>query len=115
VGDSSEEIKVADRESRSAAAGTLPVAAVAALLSALLSGGGASYLTGSSVREGMVRIEGQMESMREELRRQGDGHREALAQIRTDAASRDARLRDIELWRAREEARSMRDTSSPPR
>lgn len=84
---------------------SVPVATVAALLSAVVAGGGGSYLTGSSVsatmREGQIRMEGQLQSLRDEVRRLGDDQRAVI--VRLDAADRamDERIRAVELHMAR--------------
>lgn len=84
---------------------SIPVATVAALLSAMLAGGSGSYLTGSSVsatmREGQIRMEGQLQALRDEVRRLGDDQRAVI--VRLDAADRalDERLRSVELHQAR--------------
>jgi hypothetical protein len=81
--------------------GSIPVAVVASLVSAVLAGGGGTYAAGASVsatlREGMVRLEGQVQAMREELRRQGDDAKAAVLRMDTRTEGIDSRLRAAEL------------------
>lgn len=87
---------------------TIPVAAVAALLTAVLAGGGGSYLTGSSVsatmREGQIRMEGQLQAVRDELRRIGDDTRAGFARVDGNVRDLDQRVRAVELHQARQGA-----------
>jgi hypothetical protein len=83
------------------AGGSIPVAVVASLISAVLAGGGGTYAAGASVsaalRESMVRLEGQVIAMREELRRQGDDAKAAVLRMDTRTEAIDSRLRAAEL------------------
>lgn len=87
-----------------APATTLPINVVAVLLSSVLAGGGGSYLTGSSVstemREGMIRMEGRLDALREEVRRVAEDQRAALGRMETRAAAMEQRLGILEreVW-----------------
>lgn len=86
------------------AATTLPINVVAVVLSSVLAGGGGSYLTGSSVstemREGMIRMEGRLDALREEVRRVAEDQRAALGRMETRAAAMEQRLGILEreVW-----------------
>lgn len=84
---------------------SIPLAAVSALGSAVLAGGGGSYLTGSSVtgamREGQIRMEGRLDAIRDEVRRLGDDQRAALGRLEATDRALDERLRALELESAR--------------
>jgi outer membrane murein-binding lipoprotein Lpp len=103
-----EETKRFDRSEKS----SMPVTVVASLISAIIAGGGGSYATGASVastlREGMVRLEGQVQALREEVRRQGEDSRAAILRLDARAEGLDMRLRAAEL-------RLERLAPSPPR
>lgn len=80
---------------------SMPVATVAALLASFVSAGGTSSLMGSSAREGQIRIEGRLDAMAAEMRRQGDDQRTGLAVINARLDAQDDRLRAVELHQAR--------------
>lgn len=96
---------ISDDEAKPARSLSIPVATVAALLSAVLAGGSGSYLTGSSVsatmREGQIRMEGQLQALRDEMRRIGDDTRAGFARVDAQARDQDQRLRAVELHQAR--------------
>ena len=85
----------------------MPITVVASLLSAVLAGGGGSYLTGSSMattmREGQIRLEAQVTSLRDDVRRVGDDQRAALSRLEQRDSALDERLRLVEreVWAAR--------------
>lgn len=86
---------------------SMPITVVASLLSAVLAGGGGSYLTGSSMsttmREGQIRLEAQVTQLREDVRRIGDDQRAALERIgkREDALDERMRAVEREVWAGR--------------
>lgn len=97
---------------------TMPVATAAALVIAIVtgltSGGLASSSSSATVRESMVRMEGELKALRDEVRRQGDEQARAAARMeaemragfaRLDATDRghDERLRAVELHQARQQ------------
>jgi hypothetical protein len=99
------------RRSRSLAperAVTLPIAAVASLLSAMLAGGGGSYMTGASVtgamREGQIRLEGRLDQLHEQVRRIHEDQRAALGRMEATDRAHDDRIRALELDAARRSA-----------
>lgn len=85
---------------------SIPSTMVASLLSAVLAGGGGSIATGYSVstemREGMIRMEGRLDALREEVRRVADDQRAALQRMETRVAALEARLGILEreVWTA---------------
>ena len=87
-----------DRKERPGA--SLPVTVVTSLLSAVVAGGGGSYLTGRDVattmREGQIRLEAQVAQLREDVRRIGDDQRAGLARLEQRDAQLDDRLRLVE-------------------
>ena len=88
---------------------TLPAAAITSLLTAALAGGGGSYLTGDRIaaefREFRIEVRAQLDSIQRDALRLAQDHATATARLEASALERERRLRDIELWRAREEAR----------
>jgi hypothetical protein len=94
-----------EREPRDQRQVSMPVATVGALLSAMLAGGGGSYLTGSSItttmREGQIRLEAQVTALRDDVRRVADDQRAALSRLEGRDQAIDERVRVLELDAAR--------------
>lgn len=94
--------KRGDREPRQV---SLPIATVGALMSAMLAGGSGSYLTGSTLtttmREGQIRLEAQVQGLRDDVRRVADDQRAALARLEARDAGFDERVRVLEIDAAR--------------
>lgn len=91
---------------------TMPVATVAALVIAIVtgltSGGVASSSSAQQQREGQIRLEAGMQQLRDELRRIGDDTRAGFARNDARFDGHDARLRAVELHQARDGAPSPR-------
>lgn len=75
---------------------SMPVATVAGLIMALVSGGLASGVTGSSTSSGLVRLETRLESMQEDGRRLTDEWRAVVLRLDARDQDLDARLRASE-------------------
>lgn len=76
---------------------SMPVATVAALVTALVSGGAAAGISGSSTSAAMVRVETQIEGMRDEQRRSSDTLQAVVLRLDARDAGLDERLRAVEL------------------
>lgn len=72
----------------------IPASVVATIISTLVAGGGVTF-GGWSVREGLVRLEGQVQALRDEVR-------PAVGRIETRQEAFDDRLRAVELEQARQ-------------
>lgn len=87
---------------------SLPAASVAALVTAVLSGGLGSGLTGSSVsaelREFRVEVKGQLDALRSDMARQASDHRDSMARVEILRGQID----ELRIWRAKVEAREDR-------
>lgn len=92
----------------------LPAAALGAIMTAALAGGGGSWVTGASVaselREFRVEMRADITALRTEVARLQSDHSAAILRLTNEALAREERLRALELWRARMEAREDRAT-----
>lgn len=96
---------------------TLPMAAVTSLITAALAGGGGSYLTGdriaSEFREFRIEIRAQLDSIQRDATRLAQDHATAMLRVEREASERERRIRDLELWRAKEDAQRERSSGNP--
>lgn len=101
------ETKVYKRESGDGnGKNSIPVTVVATIVGALLSGGVSAKVTGGSAEAGMVRMEAQLEALRDDVRRQGESLHGVVLRLDARDKDLDERLRAVELHQAR---------TSPPR
>lgn len=108
-----ERLRMSDRQV------SLPLSLVTTLMGTALAGGGGSYLTGSAIaqefREFRITMEAKLDAIQRDAARTGADHAAAINRIEREAGERERRLREIELWRAREDARAERDRGIAPR
>lgn len=67
------------------------------------------------MREFRVEMRASLDRLQSDVQRLQQDHATAISRLERDAYERERRLREIELWRAREDARTERDRGAQPR